>query len=116
MKKTVLSLACMACIGLNAFADDLQKVDAKEVTKITFDGDNVILHYKDGSTTKTFDMGTVTIDFTATTGIDERLSKTMKAGIEGKSVYNLSGKYLGNSAARLNKGVYLIDGRKVIIK
>lgn len=111
MKK--LFLMTMAfCMSLTVMADD---IDAKSLKKITFEGDQVVLHYKDGTTTNA-DMAEVTIDFSTVTGIEERMAMTEKAGIEGKTVYNLAGQKVGNSAARLAKGVYIIDGKKVIIK
>jgi hypothetical protein len=36
--------------------------------------------------------------------------------LEGKPVYDLSGKLLGNSAASLKAGVYIIDKKKVVVK
>ena len=41
---------------------------------------------------------------------------TKKEGLEGKTIYNMKGQVVGNSAARLSKGIYIIDGKKVVIK
>jgi len=112
MIKKLLSLAFMVCMSLTAMADD---IEAAKLSKITFDGDKVVLHYKDG-TTASKEMAEVTIDFSTATGIEERMAITKKAGLEDKAVYNMAGQQVGNSAARLTKGVYLIDGKKVIIK
>jgi len=101
---------------LGAFADGDKKIDASKVQKITFNGDNVIVHYNDGSETATIDMAEVVIEFDASSGIEERLATTRKAGIEGKAIYNLKGQHVGNSAARLQKGTYIIDKKKVVIK
>lgn len=115
MMKKILLFACVACLSLGATADDKQKIDGTTVKQITFSGDNVVVNYNDG-TSKTYDMADITIDLSSATSIEERLAQTTKAGIEGKRVYNLQGQLVGNSAARLQKGVYVIDGKKVIIK
>lgn len=115
----MLFTACLLAVSASAMADDVQKINASELSKITFDGDNVILHYKDGSTADaTFDMETIVIDFSSVppTAIDERTAITEKAGLEGKQVFNLNGQLVGSSAARLAKGVYIVDGKKVIVK
>ena len=116
--KKVLFMACLLCCTAAAMADDAQKVNASELSKVTFDGNKVILHYKNGTTANIEDMETVTIDFSSApaTSIDERTAITTQAGLEGKQVYNLNGQLVGNSAARLTKGVYIIDGKKVIVK
>lgn len=106
----------MFCLSMAAKADDVQKIDVTKVSKITFEGDNVVITYNDGTAVTTFDMTAVVLDFSSATGIDERVAITEKEGLEGKTVYNLKGQQMGNSAARLAKGVYIIDGKKVIIK
>lgn len=114
MKK--LFLSGMLCLSMVTMADNIQKIDVSKVSKVTFEGDNVIITYNDGTATATADMATVVLDFTIVTGIDERLALTRKEGLEGKAVYNLKGQQVDNSAGRLAKGVYIIDGKKVIIK
>lgn len=99
-----------------AKADDVQKIDVSKVSKITFEGDNVVITYNNGTATTTADMATVVLDFSSATGIEERVVLLEKEGLEGKAVYNLNGQQVGNSAARLAKGVYIINGKKVIVK
>ena len=70
----------------------------------------------DGTSTKTLDMSVVTLDFTNATSIDDRIKLSEQNGLEGKPVYDLSGKLLGNSAASLKAGVYIIDKKKVVVK
>ena len=48
--------------------------------------------------------------------MNERLQMTQALGLEGKQVYDLEGRKVSKSAASLKKGVYVIKGRKVIIK
>ena len=97
-------------------ADDVQKIDVSKVSKITFEGDNVVITYNNGTATTTADMATVVLDFSSATGVEERVVLLEKEGLEGKAVYNLNGQQVGNSAARLAKGVYIINGKKVIVK
>lgn len=114
MKK--LFLLGMFCLSVDAMADDVQKIDVSKVSKITFEGDNVVITYNNGTATTTADMATVVLDFSSATGIEERVVLLEKEGLEGKAVYDLNGQQVGNSAARLAKGVYIINGKKVIVK
>ena len=114
MKK--LFLLGMLCLSVAAMADDVQKIDVSKVSKITFEGDNVVITYNNGTATTTADMATVVLDFSSATGIEERVVLLEKEGLEGKAVYNLNGQQVGNSAARLAKGVYIINGKKIIVK
>ena len=60
------------------------------------------------------DMSLVTLSFTyQTTGISQ--VEDIKKALRGK-VYNLQGQYVGSSLQGLSKGVYIINGKKVIIK
>ena len=36
----------MFCLSMAAMADDVQKIDVSKVSKITFEGDNVVITYK----------------------------------------------------------------------
>ena len=117
MKKTYLVLlACM--LSTVAYADNKQtvKIDGnvidKVVTEITFEGDDVVLNYAD-NTSETKDMLLVAFSFGGTTGINH-VEKTTKTW-NGK-VYNLNGQLVGTSVERLSKGVYVINGQKLIVK
>ena len=61
-------------------------------------------------------MSVVTLDFTNATSIDDRIKLSEQSGLEGKPVYDLSGKLVGRSAATLKKGVYIIDKKKVVVE
>ena len=115
MKKYLL-LTILLLSGMAMMADDVEKLDASKITRISFDGDIVILTYRDGTTSTVTDVETIVIDFSIATSIGERLRITQEMGLEGKQVYDLKGHRLGNSAATLKKGVYVIDGKKVIVK
>ena len=119
MKKAYL-LFLAAMLSTATFADNKQtvKIDGqvidKTVTEITFDGDNVVLHYAD-NTSDNGDMSLVTLSFSysTTTGISQ--VEGIKQSLQGK-VYNLQGQCVGSSLQGLSKGVYIINGKKVIIK
>ena len=113
MKKLLL-ITMALCLSLGAMADG-EKIDVSTLSKVTFEGDQVVLHYKNG-TTSMVDMATVTIDLSSATSVEDRLAITEKAGIEGKNIYNLKGQLVGTSAARLEKGIYIVGGKKVVIK
>ena len=85
----------------------------KPVKEITFDGDNVTLSYADG-TDETKDMSLVKLSFAyITTGFSN--IETSNKVLAGK-VFNLNGQLVGTSTQNLNKGIYIVKGKKVIIK
>ena len=119
MKKAyLLLLAGMLSAAVFAGSKQTVKIDGqvidKTVTEITFDGDNVVLQYSD-NTSDNGDMSLVTLSFSysTTTGISQ--VEDIKKALQGK-VYNLQGQYVGSSLQGLSKGVYIINGKKVIIK
>ena len=118
MKKAyLLLLAGMLSTTVFAGSKQTVKIDGqlieKTVSEITFDGDNVVLQYAD-NTSDQADMSLVTLSFTyQTTGIGQ--VEDIKKALRGK-VYNLQGQYVGSSLQGLSKGVYIINGKKVIIK
>lgn len=118
MKKAyLLLLAGMLSTAVFAGSKQTVKIDGqlieKTVSEITFDGDNVVLQYAD-NTSDIGDMSSVTLSFTyQTTGISQ--VEGIKKALQGK-VYNLQGQCVGSSLQGLSKGVYIINGKKVIIK
>lgn len=118
MKKAyLLLLAGMLSTAVFAGSKQTVKIDGllieKTVSEITFDGDNVVLQYAD-NTSDIGDMSSVTLSFTyQTTGISQ--IEGIKQALQGK-VYNLQGQCVGSSLQGLSKGVYIINGKKVIIK
>ena len=118
MKKAyLLLLAGMLSTAVFAGSKQMVKIDGqvieKTVSEITFDGDNVVLQYSD-NTSATEDMSLVTLSFSyTTTGISQ--VEGIKKALQGK-VYNLQGQCVGSSLQGLSKGVYIINGKKVIIK
>ena len=118
MKKAYLLLLA-GMLSTAVFAGNKQTVTIegqvieKTISEITFDGDNVVFHYADNSSDQA-DMSLVTLSFSyTTTGISQ--VKGIKKALQGK-VYNLQGQCVGSSLQGLSKGVYIINGKKVIIK
>ena len=118
MKKAYLLLLA-AMLSMATFADNKQtvKIDGqvidKTVTEITFDGDNVVLQYSD-NTSDQADMSLVTLSFSyQTTGISQ--IEDLKKALQGK-VYDLQGQSFGTSLKGLSRGVYIVNGKKIIIK
>ena len=118
MKKAYLLLLA-GMLSTAVFAGNKQTVKIegqvieKTVSEITFDGDNVVLQYAD-NTSDQADMSLVTLSFSyTTTGISQ--VEGIKKALQGK-VYNLQGQFVGSSLQGLSKGVYIINGKKVIIK
>lgn len=109
----------------------------KEATELTFSGDNVVLHFSDGST-QSADMSTVSISFDPTTGIDEISTFTLKGATEGVlnisglkpgmklQVYDASGRMVANSKSvaestvvdlsNMKGGVYILRAGNNVIK
>lgn len=119
--KALCALLAALLSGSVACADTGQTVRVngsiidKFVTELTFSGDNVTMTFSDG--TQTEDMSLVTIDLTynddTTTGVHEFGGKKTQDNLR---VYNLNGQYVGNSLEGLAKGVYLVNGKKVVKK
>ena len=115
----ILAIGCwLVAAGMQA--DEVMKIDASKVQQITFTGDAVTVKYNDGTADTTMDMGTVVIDFSNTTGIRE-YGKTRRWGDEktgrredAKAVYDLQGRKRTQGAQK--KGIYMIDGKKVVTK
>lgn len=97
-------------------ADGEQKIDASKISKITFNGDDVIITFNDGTASKTIDMSEVTLDFSKVASLKDRVKLTEEKGLEGKPIYDLGGKQVSKSAATLKNGTYIIDKKKVVIK
>jgi hypothetical protein len=120
-RKTFLCMFLMALLsGGTMYAETEQTVIIngteidKFVSNLTFNGNNVTLQFDD-NTSLTEDMSKVSISlsYENTTGITNITSMDNS----GKSkVYNLNGQYMGKDANALNKGMYIINGKKTVIK
>ena len=65
---------------------------------------------------KETDDGVITFDYLKdyATGIDQTLAD--KDTEKNQSIFSLDGRYLGNDASKLTKGIYIIGKKKVVIK
>ena len=116
--KKILWTGSLLLLCTVAFADNKPKttLDGSKIQKITFDGDNMNVKYNDGTADTTFDLAEVVITFSNAMSIQERVTIARNAGLEGKKIYTLKGVYMGKSVARLQPGLYVIDGKKILIK
>lgn len=117
MIRPLLVTISMLCLTTGTMADD-GKIDGTTVRRITFDGDQVTIEYNNGSQT-TADMADIVIDLSGTSGMKSP-SPAPSPNREGK-VYDLKGQEVAGgerqtSQGSLRPGMYLIDGKKVIIK
>lgn len=120
-RKTFLCMFLMALLsGGTMYAETEQTVIIngteidKFVSNLTFNGNNVTLQFDD-NTSQTEDMSKVSISlsYENTTGITN-ITSTDNSG--KSKVYNLNGQYMGKDANALNNGVYIINGKKTVIK
>lgn len=118
-RKTLLCSFLIALSGGTAFAETSQVVTVngsavdQNVIRLTFSGDNVTMTFDDGSS-QTEDMSSINIAFNYdATGIrDMQASENAK----DKKVYSISGQYLGKTTDGLKKGIYIVNGKKIVIK
>lgn len=135
-----IAIACLLTMGLSMQAENVQtltingeKVE-KQVARITFEGDNVVLAFSD-KTTQTADMESVILSFvpqdlTAIGTIQNPVGKTLSIdGLEPGTevlIYNAEGKKMLSARASevqtilktksLKKGVYLIKADNQVVK
>lgn len=116
MKTNLLSLLLLLSAGtLTAQADNEQVVtvngqkSAKTVSKLTFSGGNVVLHFADGST-QTVDMESVTIAFTVVDAI-----KTLQTTDSEEPIFyfDQQGRQLKQAPV---KGAYIMKRGNKIVK
>lgn len=120
-RKTFLCMFLMALLsGGTMYAETEQTVIIngteidKFVSNLTFNGNNVTLQFDDNtSLTEDISKVSISLSYENTTGITNITSMDNS----GKSkVYNLNGQYMGKDTNALNKGVYIINGKKTVIK
>ena len=116
--KKILWTGSLLLLCTVAFAGNEPKttLDGSKIQKITFDGDKMNVKYNDGTADAVFDLADVIITFSNATSIQERVAIARNAGLEGKKIYTLKGVYMGKSVANLQPGLYIVDGKKILIK
>lgn len=119
MKKTFAVSVCVAA-SLCAQADTHQTVTVggeaidKFVTTITFDGDDVVLGFADGSSVEA-PMADVAVRLSYD-GVADAMPSPDAGPAAPAPIYSLGGQYVGTSAEGLPKGVYISGGKKLVIK
>ena len=96
-------------------ADNNKVEDVANLQKITFDNGNIVITRKD-NTTSTLAISKVKRLFFSTeqaVGITDMKAETATPGV----IYDLTGRKIDvNLRGNLPKGVYIMDGQKVLIK
>ena len=109
-------------ITANAWTDNVQRVtingttQSQTVKRITFNGDDIVLVFADDSQ-QTVDLTAVKMNFVYDDVVN-RISYHADATKvkEQTGVYNLNGQFLGDTRETLPKGIYIVDGRKEVVK
>lgn len=87
----------------------------KSAKKITFSGEKAMIVYADGSK-QTENMGLIQLSFTYSTNGGIKNIETTGQKLVDTRVYNLNGQYVGTTLNGLSKGVYIVNGKKVVVK
>ena len=87
----------------------------KSAKKITFSGEKAMIVYADGSK-QTENMGLIQFSFTYSTNGGIKNIETTGQKLVDTRVYNLNGQYVGTTLNGLSKGVYIVNGKKVVVK
>ena len=87
----------------------------KSAKKITFSGEKAMIVYADGSK-QTENMGQIQLSFTYSTNGGIKKIETADQKLVDTRVYNLNGQYVGTTLNGLSKGVYIVNGKKVVVK
>ena len=87
----------------------------KSAKKITFSGEKAMVTYADGSK-QTENMGLIQLSFTYSTNGGIKKIETTGQKLVDTRVYNLNGQYVGTTLNGLSKGVYIVNGKKVVVK
>lgn len=125
--KKIFSLATALMLGLSAFADDFNlyydsaeeknnKIETiSNMQKIVFENGNVVIMLKDGTSTSLPTEGMTRLFFSTETAVGIEEVEETTACKKGE-VYDLTGRKLNIDVNELPKGIYIIDGKKVLIK
>ena len=122
MNRKLCLLAFVAMLAVAAWADNKQTVtvngttQSQAVKRITFNGDEIVLVFAD-NTQKTVEMTAVKIDFVYD-NVENTVSYQMETPKvkEQTGVYNLNGQSVSGTREKLPKGIYIVDGRKGVVK
>ena len=127
--KKLLTLITVLMLGLSAFADDFNlyydstegKVNKIEsvanLHKLTFEEGKLVITLKDGTSTSLPTAGITRLYFNTEKAVNIEDVEETTADKKGE-VYDLTGRKLNIdiNSEKLPKGIYIIDGQKVLIK
>ena len=127
--KKILSLTAALVLGMTAWAEDFnlyymasdgtlasQKWAVEQLQKITFEEGKMNVIATDGTTTEISTAGLQKLVFfteTGATDIEEIEDGQTK---EKDEVYDLMGRLINLDADQLPKGIYIINGKKTLVK
>lgn len=122
MNRKLCLLAFVAMLAVAAWADNKQTVtvngttQSQAVKRITFNGDEIVLVFAD-NTQQTVEMTAVKIDFVYD-NVENSVFYQMETPKlkEQTGVYNLNGQSVSGTREKLPKGIYIVDGRKGVVK
>lgn len=118
--RLILVIILSACwVGLWAKGEQTITINGltigKSAKKITFSGEKAMIVYADGSK-QTENMGLIQLSFTYSTNGGIKKIETTDQKLVDTRVYNLNGQYVGTTLNGLSKGVYIVNGKKVVVK
>ena len=121
MKRRILIFSCLL-LSLGVMADGGDQTVTvggstvnKTVKQITFNGDDVVLHFSDNSTQAASMDEEVKIAFKLSTTYLESINAQLST-FNSQRIYNLRGQYMGESLDDVSAGVYIVNGKKVVVK
>ena len=127
--KKLFTLTAALSFGLSAFADDFNlyydfadqsanKIESvSNLQKLVFEDGNLVVVLKDGTSASLPTDGITRLYFSTETAVGIDGVKEESATKKGE-VHDLTGRKLnvGPDSKKLPKGIYIIDGQKVIVK
>ncbi|MCH5175726.1 MAG: hypothetical protein J1F40_07555 [Prevotellaceae bacterium] len=127
--KKLFTLATVLMLGLSAFADDFNlyydstegqgnKIESvSNLQKLTFEEGKLVITLKDGTSKSLPTAGITRLFFNTETAVGIKDVEETTADKKGE-VYDLTGRKLNIdlNSEKLPKGIYIIDGQKVLVK
>ena len=122
MNRKLCLLAIVVMLAVALWADNKQTVivngttQSQAVKRITFNGDEIVLVFAD-NTQQTVEMTAVKIDFVYDDVVNPVSYQLETPKVkEQTGIYNLNGQSVSDVREKLPKGIYIVDGRKEVVK
>ena len=127
--KKIFTLATVLMLGLSAFADDFNlyydstegqgnKIESvSNLQKLTFEEGKLVITLKDGTSKSLPTAGITRLFFNTEKAVNIEDVEETTANKKGE-VYDLTGRKLNIdlNSEKLPKGIYIIDGQKILVK